>query len=622
MIFNKLRYAIASAVAINFMPPASYAASNTDTFELIQINGSRLQSETIGSSSIISREEIEKLNPASTIDLLKRVPHIDVSESGNAGGLSFVSIRGGEFNFTLVTLDGIAVNDSTNSRGGGFDFNQIAPAAIERIEIYRGGINTIYGGDAIGGVINIVTKDSASASYSLEFGSQEQLNASASNSFAIGETSNVLGLVSTRNKSDGESAKVNAHQILLKGGYENDSFTLGSVIFFNTTDVSSFTEDSGGKLFADPFIAERRDGEQILWGINTQNILTDQHTLNAKLSWLKREEEIDNPGIENGVFSGIPASFVKSIYERFDMDVFVNSEFLKDYSLVVGVNRRLQDAANDGFIDFGFELPVDYAFSQNISAIYAEGQFTNKQFSIELSARYDAPDDFDNETSIRLGLSTAITNNAKLFAVFNQGYKLPSFFALAHPLVGNSSLTPERSDNYELGFQFDHEDSYEFSAVYFRNEFDDLIDFNPELFTNVNRNKIETSGVELDFFANISTSARLVMSARYLDIESQEGVTLRKRPRISGDLRAEFDINNITTSLFVDFRDEIFDSSIPTGNVTLPGYVSFGLSSRVPINENLALTLNFENVLKKRIEDAVGFIHDDLGLRFGLQYQL
>ena len=589
--------------------------------EVIQVSGTRLDGTPLGAYSTLSREEIEQINPASTIDLLKRLPHVDVSENGNAGGFSYVSIRGGEFNFTLVTIDGIAVNDSTNSRGGGFDFNQINPSAIERIEVYRGGINTIYGGDAISGVINIVTRDTTAPVVTLELGTDEQLNVSATTSHRLSNNTSLLGSVSSQNKRVSSFEEIQSDQLLLKSAYATKALKLGGLATFNQSEVSGFTEDSGGELLAQPKTAETRDSEQWLVGFSGELTLNDATILNGQLSWLNREETIDNPGIAEGVFSGIPASVVTSDYERKDVDLYATFIISPQTSMVAGANIRQQDGQNRGFLDFGFPLPVDYDFSQDTQSFYIEAKHAFDAFTVEASARYDSPDDFDNETSIRLGGSYTVDDNTRLFAVFNQGYKLPSFFALAHPLVGNSELQPERSDNFEVGFASQVSETILFEIIYFANEFTDLVDFDAELFTNVNRNKVDTSGLEFDVSAALSNNIDLIANVRYLDIDAQEGVTLRKRPNVSGNLRVDVAYKISRTSIFIDFRDNYLDSSIATGYVRLPGYASVGVSSVISLNEQLDINLNIQNALGKTLEDSVGFIEDDVEARVGVTYR-
>jgi iron complex outermembrane receptor protein/vitamin B12 transporter len=615
--------AIATLVASSLIASSFYALAQTtnpndDGIENIKVTGSRLSGEPIGALSVINRSEIEQINPASTVDLLRRIPHLDIAENGSAGGFSYVSVRGGEFNFTLVLIDGIAVNDSTNSRGGGFDFNQVNPSAIERIEVYRGGINTIYGGEAISGVINIITREEASPTLTVELGTDEQINASFTGSTRFDSDLAFLGSVSTQNKRVSAIEQLNSHQGLAKLSLNQNSANYQALLTYNNTDVSGFTEDSGGELFANPFAAETRDSDQWLSSVTGNWTLSETFELHANASWLKREERIQNPGIAEGEFSGIPASDITSEYERTELDAYLDWQVQEQTLLVAGANVRQQDGKNRGFLDFGFPLPVDYDFSQDTQSAFLEAQHSLRDITFETSVRYDSPDDFDSETSFRLGTSYTVTADTEVFAVFNQGYKLPSFFALAHPLVGNSELQPERSDNFEVGFNSSISQDLQYSIVYFANQFEDLIDFDAELFTNVNRNKVNTSGLEFDLQTSINRFMRLSANIRYLDIDADEDVTLRKRPNVSGNVQLDIDYKALSTTVFVDFRDDYLDSAIPTGYVDLGGYATVGVSANYALSKQIRMTFNLENALSKEYQDAVGFVQDDAEARVGV----
>ncbi|MCA9811144.1 MAG: TonB-dependent receptor, partial [Candidatus Dadabacteria bacterium] len=115
-------------------------------------------SQTPASVTVITREQIEERNPSSVAEILQQVPGLYVDQPASRGGVTSVYIRGGDPNFTLVLIDGVKVNDPTNNRGGSFDFSTLSPDNIERIEIVRDPMSSLYGSDALSGVINIVTK--------------------------------------------------------------------------------------------------------------------------------------------------------------------------------------------------------------------------------------------------------------------------------------------------------------------------------------------------------------------------------------------------------------------------------------------------------------------------------
>src|SRR5262245_11887033 len=113
--------------------------------------------------TVISREQIAAQQVESVTELLRQVPGVHIDQAGARGSVSSVYTRGSDPNFTAVLIDGIKVNDPTNSRGGSFDFSTLSTDNIERIEIVRGPLSAVYGSDALGGVINIITRRGAGA---------------------------------------------------------------------------------------------------------------------------------------------------------------------------------------------------------------------------------------------------------------------------------------------------------------------------------------------------------------------------------------------------------------------------------------------------------------------------
>ena len=114
--------------------------------------------ETSQGVTIINEKAIAARNPASAVELFQQIPEIQIDQVGNAGGQGNIYIRGSEPNHTLILIDGVRLNDPTNNRGGGYDLSSLDPSSIERVEIIRGAGSAMYGADAMGGIVNIVTK--------------------------------------------------------------------------------------------------------------------------------------------------------------------------------------------------------------------------------------------------------------------------------------------------------------------------------------------------------------------------------------------------------------------------------------------------------------------------------
>ncbi|GAB2697676.1 TonB-dependent receptor plug domain-containing protein [Aliiglaciecola aliphaticivorans] len=616
-----LKYGFCCLAALFSLSISSMTVLAQQNVEILQVTGTRMADNTSGSVASLSREQIDRINPASTLDLLQRIPNIMIAENGVAGGVSFVSVRGGESNFTLILIDGVAVNDSTNSRGGGFDFSQVNPQSIERIEVYRGGISAIYGGEAISGVIHIITREDVAPAINLEVGSDKQLNAGLNLSHKYDNGVSLLASLSSREREGSEFAITKSQQGLFKAAFANAKQSHRLLVTYSDNENLSFAEDSGGEQYAMPLSAEQRNSEQWLLGLNNTFELNHSNAINLNLSWLNRQESSEHPGIAEGVQSGIPASTIDSEFTRSEIELFLNHQLNQTTTIVVGISARDSEGSNTGFLDYGFQLPVDFVLEQDSQSAFIEGKYGQDNYSIDLGIRYDDADNFDSETSIRFAGHYNLLEELSLFAVYNEGYKLPSFFALAHPLVGNSDLQPERSINKELGLQWDAESGH-ITLVLFENDFTDLVDFDAELFTNVNRSNVETSGVELSTSLELTTWLQLSVDVSYLDITvNGEQSQLRRRPQWFGGASLDARWKNLTITIFADVRDEYLDSSIPTGLVELGGYAKYGVAANWQLSENLQTNLNIDNALAHNIQDSVGFENNDTNFRVGMTYQ-
>lgn len=607
-----------SIIALSTYLPYSYATSSEyENEETLQITGSRMSTNAQGNFAQLNRQQIELINPSSTLDLLRRIPFLSITESAT-GSVSYVSIRAGEPNFTLIMIDGVIVNDTTNSRGGGFDFAQINHAAIEKIEVYRGGISAIYGGDAISGVINIITRKNAQSEISLALGQQHQRNISATFSNSITDKLSLLTSVSLNKRKKSEQALNDNKQALFKISYDKATHQHQAIVSYNETEAKGFAEDSGGELYASPFQAEQRDSKQWLLGLRSFFSINDTLELHVKASWFEHEETSQHPGIQDGVLNGIPASNIVSVLQREQAESFVNYILNDSTNIIGGLSYSDAKGTNEGSLDFGFPLPVDFELNQEVYSAFSEIQHTQNQLVLSAGWRYDNANQFSSENSLRLSSTYALNETTSMFVVYNEGYKLPSFFALAHPLVGNPNLQPERSKNKEVGLSY-NELNTTLTLTAFENKFSDLVDFDAELFTNVNRNSVSVTGLELGVNTPIATWLNAGFNVSYTDTEAD--VSLRRRPNWFGSVNLQASWNAFDILLTIDSRSNYTDSSVATGQVNLGGYAKAGLAVNWQYSNNIQYHLKLDNMLARTYQDSVGFEFNERIIRAGVRYQ-
>ena len=218
--------------------------------------------------SLVTRAEIERIGAKTISDVLLQVPGLHVDQMGSRGGLSSVYIRGGDPNFTLVMIDGIQINDPTNPRGGSVDLSRISPEHIERIEIVRGPLSSLYGSDAMAGAINIITrrgKVETTYDFISEGGSFGHASAAASTSGAWGNLRYAVSSGFDRNDEQVEKDKFGGGNIglnldLLK--LKNAS--LRWTTYYTRSDGRGFPEGSGGPRFALLREVEQREIQDVV----------------------------------------------------------------------------------------------------------------------------------------------------------------------------------------------------------------------------------------------------------------------------------------------------------------------------------------------------------------------
>lgn len=589
--------------------------------ESLTVTGTRMQGQLQLSTSM-SRAQIERINPMTALELLEGIPNLLISTDGVAGR-SHLAIRGGESNFTLVMIDGVSVNDPTNSSGGGFDFSTLDPAVIERIDVYRGGTSAIYGGEAVSGVIHFITRQAADSSISAEAGSDRQRRGNLTLSAQDEQGLSALLSLSANQEQVSEFADLQHQQALIKLGADTQQSEHQLLLSASGTDRLAFAEDSGGELFALPREAESRDSKHWLASWRSQFDAVENRQWTARVSWTRTEEQTDNPGIAPGVTSGIPASLIASDYRKLDAEIYLDWQLSDSQSLLGGISGKNAIGENRGTLDFGSPMPVDFRLRQENYSAFVESSTTLNSFSLDLGVRFDAPQEFADELSSRVNLTWQLNSQTRLHSTYSEGYKLPSFFALAHPLVGNPDLQPELSRNTEVGVSVQGQSGYSMQMNLFYNRFRDLVTFDAERFININQAEVQTSGVEWRGSGQLTEWLSASVDIAYLDTDIKDSDShLRRRPKWSGGIQLDAELDNLGLTLSVDSRDEFYDSSVPTGEILMGGYTEVALAARWQLNDNLNLTFNVDNLLDNDVQQSVGFVDPGRQVRAGFRYRL
>lgn len=602
---------------------AASAASQSDDSDLptVIVTASRVPEPAINvpnSLTVIGIEEIRARNPLSAVDLLRQVPGLHISQAGGQGGQSQVFMRGGDPNFTVVLIDGVMVNDPTNSAGGSFDFSTLELESIERVEIVKEPLSAVFGPGSLSGVVNIITKyggEKFGGSIGAEVGGDQYRRAGLQLGGPIAERSS-FGLTASF-VDDGTPVQGSAYEhravtgkLLIGAGAHSK---LGFASRFATTDSMSYPEFSGGPLFAANSALQTRDLENRSASATFAYQSSPAWAFDLLASWYRNDAHIASPAVPPGELDGLPASVSNTRFER-AVAVASASFFVGDgLRVTVGIDTQHEDGRNDSFLDFGFggPIPTGFALDRTISGVFVETRYMSQGgTSVLASLRTNDADDYETEVPFRVGVAHPLSRgNVTLKANYSEGFKLPSFFALANPLVGDPDLHSETSRNLDVGVEAGISSTVTLSVTGFFNRYQDLIDFDPDLFRMVNRSDVETGGVELEFDFVPQANWYLRSQLTYLETEIKESTaSLRGRPKWRWGASAgwapsdRWDLH--ANYLYVD---DVLDSSIPTGEVVLGLYRRVDISARWKLSDHWILSFAVDNLLDADYQEAVGF---------------
>jgi outer membrane receptor protein involved in Fe transport len=229
---------------------------------------------------------------------------------------------------------------------------------------------------------------------------------------------------------------------------------------------------------------------------------------------------------------------------------------------------------------------------------------------VELRAglRADFPENDKSRITPRAGVIVPLGKSGlRLTANYAQGFKQPSLYALGFPLIANPDLLPERSRTMDAGLAWaSADDTLRAGVTAYRSVYRDLIDFDPALFTNVNRNRVTAEGIELAASGRTGPF-RLIGSLTYMDTRSADGAPLRFRPEWKGAGAVEWQASD-ALSLRLDgrFSGSFTDSSVPTGFVRLRSYATFDAQATYRLTPALAISASLRNLANERYERTVG----------------
>jgi len=574
---------------------------------------SPVTNEQLSSSvSVINKEQLQQLSNHSLVDALRQVPSLWVEEQGGPGGITSIALRGAEANHTLVLLDGVELNDPTNTRGGAFDLNSINIESIERIEIIRGAQSSVYGSDALAGVIHIITQTPGKKSTQLNatLGSDDYSSVGVSTSGSIDKLGYAFSLQGKDAGEPVEGSTAKNTEFTSHLNWQQESHALNFSYRYFDGERTSFPEQSGGPEFAVNRELDTSDYTDQNAALSWTLQVSDFWKSKTNASWYDREENYVSPGI--APYDAVPANGSTTDFTRTSFS-WINT--LGDQQKLwanIGAETRHEEGNSQGYLDLGFEFPTDFSLSRRINSGFINiNAYATEQLLLQASVRRDDAEDIAANTSEQIGVRYSINEKLSWFANWGEGFKLPSFFALGHPLVGNSELKPETVTTADTGIEFT-QDNISARLSYFEHDYKDLIDFDSESFKNVNRARVETSGVESEVNWQAKENLGLRLHATYTDIDMLSSDNhLLGRPQVTYGTSINYALNEAWSFNAHYLRvDDRFAVSRYTGSDVeeiLDAYNRVDASVHWQLNAQTKLGLSLENLADEDYYTDIGF---------------
>ncbi|MCF8474813.1 MAG: TonB-dependent receptor [Emcibacter sp.] len=607
-----MKYKISLTIALftSVFIPSSAHTAETD-FEEIIVSATRYArplSEIGSSVTVITAEDMEKSQTVFIQDILQNVAGVSLNQNGPFGGTSSVRIRGAASAQTVVLIDGIQMNDVA-APNGGYDFANLDPSGVERIEVLRGPQSILYGSDAMGGVVNIITptgtEDIKSSLYA-EGGSYNTFRAGGNImgqmdkiSFNLSASTITTDGISKADKNDGNSENDGYRNISLHGKItaqlsENHSLQLISRYGDSRVDYDGFPppfyslSDTNDVSFSKEFLIAGRGFFNYLDGAL-------QNSLSVEYSTIKRRGEND----------GLPVSYLSFEGNRLNLDYLGHYDVNDDFGISFGLQH--EETKSDTISSLKF----------NIDSVFSELSWQGIDgLTITAGLRYDDHNQYGGTTTSRFTAAYYFPeSNTKIFANWGEGFKAPTIYQLTDGWSGNPDLRPEESNGWEIGIEQNILDNkIQIGITYFDQKFKNMIGWNGLYF---NLDNVHTKGIEI--FADLHVTENLSLSGNYTYTNAKD--TNLDTPLIRTPKNAGFaEITWQTTSDLSLGASMIYngkESDAWTDGTK--GWLRFDLKSSYQLTDKIEFYGRIDNLFDKEYQQVAGYGTPDRSYYIGLR---
>lgn len=600
---------------------AGRAAATQVEDVVVTANRSAQPIERVGASvTVLTQAALENRQTTAVVELLAETPGVSYTRNGGVGTVSGLRIRGAESYHTVVLLDGVKMNDPTSTQGG-YNFGNLLVGDTARIEVLRGAQSTLWGSQAIGGVVNIVTAEPTEA---LQGSLDAEAGARGTTYFrgGVGGAGERLNwrLAASRYSTDGFSADATGTE---DDGYANTG--LSGRVNLKLTDAVSLdlrSVWSDGRVDLDAW-----NGDARRYG-NTRE-LAAYAGLNFDLLGGRLRNRIGHAWTDTDTQYYDPDVHVQPLaYDALGQ----NQRW--EYQGVFAVSETLNATFGAESERSEMKVRVPDAWDPNpaftrgkagIDSVYGQVQWTVLDgLTLTGGLRYDDHEVYGGKALGQAAAAWALNEgDTVLRASWGQGFRAPGLYEL-YSNLGNLTLQPEEFDSWEIGVEQRLFDRAVVSAVYFNRQADNEIRYNScdvgttdPLCGGVNRwgyyknlQKTEAQGVEL--IGRVDVTDRLNLSANYTWTEAQNvegdynGKQLTYRPEHTANLAADYAwVFGLKTGVSVRYVGERFTTA--NNSADLDAYTLVDIRASYPINDHLEVYGRVENVFDEEYQTILNY---------------
>lgn len=630
---NVPKTTLCSIVALSLFSNYSYAQkTSSEDSENITVTATQTEhnkKSAPASISIITQKDLNKFPVYNLADAIENTTGININSS-SAYGRKEIKIRGLDSDYTLILVNGRRVNSRdalTSGYSNDFDLSSIPLAAVDRIEVVRGPMSSLYGADALGGVVNIILKKP-------DYKFRTAVN------------------YSYEEPTEGSGGRTHKASAYINGSLIDQKLLANLIV----EGVNQQAWRSDQSIYKETDAAEKREGVSLLsnisWFINdTQTLDIDltHRTDNRKAKWSnygfsfptnKQEMKRDSIGLTHSAHFDEIDTRLRYYYEH--VDLMDNSEIMTNLYKKTGDIQQTNHTAdvqlslpigNDHQLTGGAEFRnTKLKHNQNLnnvatldqSAFYLQDEWAINALSLTMGGRYDHYESFGGQFSPRLYGVYELTDNLNLKGGIGRAFKAPSISqsdptysvlacrGMCH-VVGNADLKPEESTSYEFGWAYDNQETYT-SLMYFHNNIKNMIisdswkaGYRPSVMTYANIHSATVKGVELEIQHRLTKTLDINLNYTYSDAKNKDtGAQIDYSPRHIGNARLDWQINqDLGLNLNYQYigNQMLYVPAIAKSERSSEYHI-LGLSGQYKVTPNLSVQSGVKNLTNTKRDDV------------------